>query len=527
MHGTIRRLTLVFVFACGLLTMVSCRSTEAARAFPQTPSYAIAQSDKTLLGDNLAADVAANPGMSGFRVLKSGSQAYAARLGLIQAAQKTLDLQYYTMHDDMTSNLLLEAVVRAAQRGVRVRLLLDGVHVDDVEETLSILDEFKNIHIRVFNPFATRDDGLGGRIIKTLTDIESINYRMHNKALIADNQMAIIGGRNLGDEYFEENTDVAFRDIDILAAGPVTDKLSQSFDQYWNNEQSQPIGRLRQPDYDPDKRAALRQEMAAAWAKAQAQPESPLIRGQQFSKRLKADDVRLIWAVADVLADAPEKVARDADKNSSPPLNHLRTLLDKAEYEFIAVSPYFVPQQMGVYYLTGLLNRGLKVRIVTNSLAATDMVIVHTGYRRYREDLVRAGVELYELKPIGGERPRQRLLGTSAPATASLHAKAYIVDGRDVMIGSFNLDPRSARLNTEVSLVIHSPAIAEQLMEMFNEVTSPQNSYRVVSDEDNGLVWQALDEKKQVVEKRREPDAGFWRSLQMHLMSVLPIEDSL
>lgn len=209
------------------------------------------------------------------------------------------------------------------------------------------------------------------------------------------------------------------------------------------------------------------------------------------------------------------------------PLRRLDSLLQEAREEFIAVSPYFVPQQTGVDYLRDLVARGVRVRIATNSLASTDVVAVHTGYRRYREDVVRAGVELYEMKPAGGERPRQRLLGTSAPASASLHAKAYVVDGKEVMIGSFNLDPRSASLNTEIALAIHSPELAAELVEMFEKVTAPENSYRVTVRDNGGLLWQARDEEGAPVEKTREPNAGFWRSIQMNLMSLLPIENSL
>jgi putative cardiolipin synthase len=506
--------------------LASCRTSVAAREFPQTPSHAIGQDEKTRLGENLREDIAANPGKSGFRLLTQGSLSFAARLGLIQAAEKTIDLQYYSMHDDMTSNLLLEAVVRAAQRGVRVRLLLDGIHTGDVEGTLAVLSEFKNIEIRIFNPFATRDDGLGGRVLKALTDIESVNYRMHNKALIADNQMAIIGGRNLGDEYFEENTNLTFRDIDILTAGPVTAGISRSFDDYWNDRQAQPIGRLQRPDHDPVKRQRLRAAMTAEWQKAEQSPDGALMLGKRFSERLRDDDVRLTWAAADVVVDAPEKTQRDAEENSSMPLRRLEALLRAAKSEFIAVSPYFVPQEEGVNYLRDLVARGIRVRVVTNSLASTDVVAVHTGYRRYREDVVAAGVELYEMKPIGGDRPRQRLLGTSAPASASLHAKAYVVDRKEVMIGSFNLDPRSAELNTEIALAIHSPELAAELVKMFEEVTDAESSYRVEA-QDGGLVWRGVDETGKAVEKKREPDAGFWRSIQMNLMSVLPIEDSL
>lgn len=509
-----------------VMTAAGCRSTIAAREFPQIPSHAIGQDVKTSLGDALAADVAAHRGRSGFRVLKTGSSSYAARLGLIEAAEKTLDLQYYSIHDDLTANLLLEAVIRAARRGVRIRLLIDGINVGEVQDVFSVLDEFKNLEIRVFNPFATRDDGLTGRLMKALTDIDSINYRMHNKALVADNQMAIIGGRNLGDEYFEENTDVTFKDIDILTAGPITADISASFDDYWNNEKAVPIGQLQRPRRDPALRQRLQQALAAEWDRvATTQKGARLLNGRIADRLKDVDDLRLTWARAEVVADKPEKVTRDAGNNTSPPMRRLGRVLAGAKKEFVAVSPYFVPRDEGVAYLQSLRDRGLAVRVLTNSLASTDVVAVHTGYRRYRPAVAKMGVELYEMKPIDGQRPRQRLLGSSAPAAASLHAKVYVADRRDVMIASFNLDPRSIELNTEIAVLIHSPAIAAEMIDMFDEVASPDTSYRILAT-DRGIVWRTR-EKGRMVDLTSEPQAGFWRGLQTNLMSVLPIEGSL
>lgn len=510
-----------------LLLMPGCRSTEAAREAPQVPSHAIAQDEKTTLGDALAADVAAHPGMSGFRILKTGSESYAMRLGLIQAAEKTLDLQYYSIHDDVTSNLLLEAVVRAAQRGVRVRLLIDGINVGAVADTFSVLDEFKNVQIRVFNPFATRDDGLVGRMVTALTDLDSVNRRMHNKTLIADNQMSIMGGRNLGDEYFEENPDVTFRDIDILTAGPITAAISKSFDDYWNHKDAVPMGQLERPRRDPLLIRQTRAELAAHWEKTLKTEKGAKLLKSSIAARLKDADIPLTWARAEVAVDTPHKIDPDSGNDHSRPLNRLDALLDHAEKEFIAVSPYFVPREEGVEWIKGLIARGIDVRIITNSLASTDVVAVHTGYRRYRDDVVKSGAELYEMKPIAGDKPRQRLIGKSAPAAASLHAKVYVVDRKETMIGSFNLDPRSVELNTEIALVIHSVPLSLEMVEMFEEVIDPATSYRVTLDDSREeVVWQT-EKDGRMMESRSEPAAGFWRGLQSRVMALLPIEDSL
>lgn len=524
MRALSRMLLCVLAAFCGTL-LTACDSTAARDAYPQIPSYAISQKEKTRLGDSLAATVRKHPGKSGFSVLTTGSDSFSMRMALIQEAEKTLDLQYYSMHDDTTANLLLEAVVRAAQRGVRIRFLIDNIGVDEVEETLAVLDGFRNVEIRVFNPLVTRDHGLISRITRVFTDLDDYNRRMHNKALISDNQLAIIGGRNLGDEYFEENTDVTFRDIDLLTAGPITARISASFDRFWNSPEAYPIGQLLKPrDYHEDG-IRIRRELATHWRKVDATPKGHKLLETNLSQRLKNRELELIWARGDLAVDEPQKINKEASASHSKPMMRLDSLLERAEHDFLAVSPYFVPRKEGVEWLAGMMDRGLKIRVLTNSLASTDVVAVHGGYAPYREELLRRGLVLYELKPIGGERPRQRLIGSSAPAHASLHAKIYIIDGREVMIGSFNLDPRSIELNTELAITIHSPQIAQKMTRMFDDVASPENSYELKL-ENSKLVW-ITREKGKEVRYSNDPEAGIGRRVQSGLLSLLPLEDHL
>jgi cardiolipin synthase C len=501
-------------------------SPAVAQEFPKVPSYAITQKEKTALGDALASDIATHPQQSGFRLLMTGSESFSMRLALIEAAEKSLDLQYYSINDDTTSNLLLEALVRAQKRGVLIRFLLDNIMFNQVEETFYMIDGFKNLEIRIFNPFITRHDGIILRAIRVLTDIDRLNHRMHNKALIADNQMAIIGGRNLGDEYFEEDTDVIFRDIDILAAGPVTARISQSFDSYWNGKDAIPVGQLRKPNRNLEKVEIVREKLAEYWEKVMATDKGRKLLQSPLTGHLKDGNVTLIWAKVEFIADDPQKIDKDRENAQSKPLIRLGSLLQKATSEFIAVTPYFVPGNGGVQYLTSLVERGVKVQIVTNSLASTDIVAAHTGYRRYRKALVSHGIELYEMKPTGGKRPRQRLIGISAPSSARLHAKAYVVDKREVMIGSFNLDPRSLALNTELALTIHSPELAAQVIKMLDEITTTESSYHLVVAESGWLVWKAT-ENNHAVEYSREPKVGLWRNMEAVFMGLLPIEDHI
>ncbi|MCK9992015.1 MAG: cardiolipin synthase C [Alphaproteobacteria bacterium] len=507
--------------------VAGCGSVPVSTQHPQIPSYALPQSEKTGLGASLKDDIAAHSGQSGFRVLTTGSESFAMRLALIRAAEKSLDLQYFSINDDTTSNLLIEALLQAAQRGVRIRFLLDDFNFDAVDETFSVLDGFKNLEIRVFNPVTTRDHGLLEKAVLNLTDLKTMNHRMHNKALIGDNQMAIIGGRNLGDEYFEENTDVTFRDIDILTAGPVTAAISRSFDQYWNSKDAIPVPQLRKPEIKTELAVNIRNELAGHWEKVRNSEKGGKLLRYTLAERLKDGDVKLTWAWAELVADSPKKIDTDRDETVSPPLMRLDFMLDRAEHEFMAVSPYFVPRESGTIWLAGLARRGLRVKILTNSLASTDVVAVHTGYRRYRETLVRNGVLIYELKPIGGQRPAQRLIGKDAPARASLHAKLYVIDRSQVMIGSFNLDPRSIELNTELALVIYSRDVAAQVIEMFEEATSSVTSYQLAIEPDSGkLVW-ITKENDRDIRFYNDPSAGFWRRAQTNLMSLLPIEDQL
>jgi len=505
--------------------LFGCSSHAASRQFPQVPSHAISPKADTSLGRAVRAEMATYPGLSGFRLMETGSSSFAIRLAMIQAAEKSLDLQYYAMHDDTTANLLLEAVRRAAQRGVRVRFLLDNIAFDEVDASLSVLDGMKNVEVRVFNPTVTRDDGIMSRIIKYTTDLKSMNRRMHNKMLISDNQLAITGGRNLGDEYFEENTDTTFRDLDILAAGPITYSMSESFDRYWNSKDAVPVGQLEKPRNGKDA-AALREALTKHWNEVHATEKGHKLLSSKLHERLKDADVKMTWAKAELAVDPPQKVNETGDNATSSPFARLDVMLDKGKKEFIAVSPYFVPQEEGVEWIKGLIARGMKVRVLTNSLASTDVVAVHTGYRPYRRELLKAGTELYEMRPVEGKRPQQRLIGSSAPAHASLHSKVYVVDRKDVMIGSFNLDPRSISLNTEVALIIHSPEIAAQVVRMFDEVTAPEQSYELALSEDGDLLWKTTKDGADKV-YTHEPEAGLWRNIQAGMIGLLPIEEHL
>ncbi|AKC68682.1 phospholipase D-like domain-containing protein [Pandoraea oxalativorans] len=433
------------------------------------------------LATALAPAIRTHPGQSGFQLLATGSAAFTTRLALVQSAQHSLDVQYYSAGEDVTGRLLLQSLIYAADRGVRVRMLVDDINRRHTDPAFAALDQHANIEIRVFNPFGTRDTTLLERAGNLLTRFDQLNRRMHNKALVADNQLAIVGGRNLGDEYFDANPDLSFRDFDLLCAGPVVDAISRSFDHFWTSPQSYPLKQV-QSKIDNETLDATRDALAKHWRDADGVPAGhEALHQPPLAAGLRDGTVPLFWAPAELAADTPDKLDAPATETQSAPADKLRQLAAKAQSEVLIISPYFVPLDGGVRFLSTLTQRGVKVRVLTNSLAATDVVPVHAGYARYRPALLQAGIELYEFKPIrtdDGERPTRRVT-FGGSSKASLHGKAYVIDRRDVVLGSFNLDPRSVRLNTELAIVIHSPEFAERMARIFDRATSPRSSFRV------------------------------------------------
>lgn len=518
--------TRLVIFAIFLLAggCAPVRARPDATNYLRTVSTAISQSEDTALGKILEPEIRKFPGQSGFRFFENGEASFTARLALIRAANKTLDLQYYAMGNDASSQLMLEALIRAAARGVRVRFLVDSFTVADMDDMLVACDGLKNIEIRVFNPLMTQDQSPMARLRAVFTDLPYANRRMHNKALISDNQAAIVGGRNLSNQYFDEDEEVNFRDVDVLAAGPIVAKISESFDDYWNGPDTFPVDVVYKSAFESREIAKHRAELKKNWDAQLQQPERQMQLVAPFKTVLAQKGMGLTWAKAELASDDPMKVQRPEHWSESIPLKKMLGLLDKANREFIIVSSYFVPQKNGVEWLAGLEERGVEVKVLTNSLASTDVVAVHSGYEPYRKDLIAAGVELYEMMPIDQKKASQRLFGRGQPPMAALHSKVYVIDGEHTIIGSFNLDPRSVELNTEIALVIHSREIAAQMQGMFERSTDPRVSYTLTVD--RGKLWWHGLEKGRPRKYDHEPHAGFWRNLQSSLMSLLP-EDQL
>ena len=493
--------------------------------YERTESFALADTAATLLGRHGQQALLAHPGQSGCRPLPNGVDALVARLLLADSAERSLDVQYYIWHDDLTGRLFAHALLRAADRGVRVRVLVDDVGTRANDATLLSLDAHPNIEIRLFNPVASRSfRGLG-----MLTDFARVNRRMHNKAFVADNQRALLGGRNIGDEYFEAHGDVAFGDLDVLTLGPVVAEVSRAFDSFWNAPMSIPIDALVGRRGEPADLDALRASLADFVAAQQGSPY--LVNARSQAARGVAGGIDgVFWGQVQVLVDDPAKVTRPPEDTEGHLSEQFRRLGQPLRTELFIVSPYFVPGDAGVAALRSLVQQGLRVTVLTNSLAATDVGSVHAGYKRYREALLEAGVRLYELRPgaIDFGRPRQGHRPT-AGSRASLHAKTFVFDRQAVFIGSLNLDPRSVLLNTEIGVVCHSDALAVSIADGL-EANLDQIAWRVErevgADGSARLVW-VESTAGGPLRRETEPEVSAWRLLGVWFLGLLPIESQL
>ena len=469
-------------------------------------------------------------GPSGIRLLPRGPDAFLARLTLVDLAERSLDLQYHLWHDDTVGRLLLGAVMRAADRGVRVRLLVDDVGTAPDDRTLLALDAHPNIEVRLFNPIATRSV----KALWMLSDFSRVNRRMHNKSITADNQITIVGGRNIGDEYFEASTVMNYGDLDALAIGEAVAAVSDRFDRYWNSPVVYGIAELRDdppPSTDIARAAAglrafERQQRDARYT--QAMRESPL------SQELRDGRVAFTAARIEVTADDPGKVEQAGKDRSQNLMPQLRAPFDRARESVVLVSPYFVPRKGGVEFLKSLRARGVRVRVLTNGFASTDVVAVFSKYKKSRRQLLEAGVELYELDPAhdhrgpqGPRQPSERPNASEATTPrAGLHGKIISFDCLQFFVGSMNLDPRSAFTNTEIGFLVDAPDAAALLCEGLDQ-TLARTAFRVqLTTSSNGarhMEWVETDEGR---ERRftSEPGGSRWKRVKAWMYGIMPIE---
>lgn len=499
-----------FLIGCASLPSLDGR-TESR--YLDTPSSPRLEASLKLAHKKQPADSDADT--SDVYLLNDAHDAFVARAELIDAADHTLDIQYYIWHNDISGKLLFNLVHRAAERGVRVRLLLDDNNTDGIDNILLALDSHPNIEIRLFNPFVSRR----WRALGYLTDFPRLNRRMHNKSLTADNRATIVGGRNIGDEYFKVGEDTVFADLDILATGKVVSEVSEDFDRYWASNSAYPARSIikrgsvekgfEELAYnDDDKNGVLNRYRRE-------------IETSDLFNLLKQNKVQWHKVKTRLISDDPAK-GLDRDRHKTPILQRLLAAMQAPEKSMYLVSPYFVPTKSGAHALSEIAKAGVDVTVLTNSLQATDVAAVHSGYVKYRKPLLKAGVELYELKPNHAV-PKTKDRGLTGSSATSLHAKTFIVDEKRIFIGSFNLDPRSARLNTEMGVVLESPQIAG-MMRRTLITTTPDYAYKVTLNRHNKLRWQNPEDRKIY---SKEPEAKFWKRVISKILSFLPIEGLL
>jgi putative cardiolipin synthase len=486
-------------------------------------STAMLDTAQTRLGRVITPETAAPPGLSGFHPIGDGADAFLVRVAMARAAERSLDVQYYIFHADNTGGALLGELLAAADRGVRVRLLVDDLHLGGHDAALAALDSHPQIEVRLFNPFAHRSL----RWLDAITDFARVNRRMHNKSMTADSQVSVVGGRNVGDEYFAATTAVEFGDFDVLAVGPVVREVVAEFDRYWNSEPVYPVAALGGHP-GPEALPALRARIAQHVETVRATPYVRALEAGDLARQFAERKLMMHWGEASVIADDPAKVRLPAEDRSTHAGPRIKAALGGAQKELLLVSPYLVPGKEGVDWLRELTARGVRVRVLTNSFQSNDVRAVHAGYSAYREDLVRAGVELHELKPTAevqlARDGRKRIRGSSSGS--ALHAKTYMADARTLFVGSFNLDPRSARLNTEMGVVIQSEALCAAVRESFLKGLH-EIAYRVELDKASGkLAWITREDGREV-RYDAEPGMGPLHHFMQGLLRMLPIEEQL
>jgi putative cardiolipin synthase len=517
--NTSSRLAALVLFVA-LLVLGGCASLP--EDVERTPSYAIENTSGTKLGRDIKPLLAKHPGKSGFHALGPGTDAFAARALLVEKAEKTLDVQYYIWHDDLTGKVLHNRLLHAADRGVRVRLLLDDLDTAGKDKILNILDAHPNIEVRLFNPFANRNSRIGDFV----ADAGRMNHRMHNKSITADNQATIFGGRNIGDEYFDAAEVVGFTDLDVLAIGPVVSEVSQSFDLYWNSQWVYPLAAFyKDLSIDTGQIKAFRQESDAFIKEASTTEYAAALRALKVVKAKNVAALDFSWGKWKLVYDQPGKVEAEKVKKETHLAPTLVEGMNKTKSELLIVSPYFVPGSNFTNYLVGLVEKGVRVRILTNSLSANDVQLVHAGYMRYREDLLRGGVELYEYKAIKGASKEKQKAKWSGSSRASLHGKFLSFDRQYMFVGSFNLDGRSVALNTELGVFFESPKYAQMMANGFDEKAMIK-AYRLELMDNGNLQWITLENGKEVTFDV-EPDTGFWTRFGVGFMSIFVPEGQL
>jgi putative cardiolipin synthase len=512
-----------------------CASLPPGSSYPKVSSVSLSAAQTTRFGQQFATASNGNPGRSGFRIFNVGIDGLLLRLEIINAAERALDLQYYIFRGDESGRLLTEALLAAANRGVRVRVLVDDGETVAGDEQLFALVGHAGIEIRVFNPWAYRGHNKAIRGAEFILRHSRLDYRMHNKLLVADGSVALLGGRNIGDQYFQIDPESQFADDDVFAAGPITRELSSEFDEFWNSALAIPAEALAHRDAKDTASASrdYRPTSAPRLKSAGLHYAEKLATGQPLGG-LISGELPLIWANAQFVSDPVDKkrLAAAGTRVGDLMYKPVAEMARQVKLELLLVSPYFVPAKDELALLKSHRRQGIHVRVLTNSLESNPEVAAHAGYMHYRVDLLRDGVQLYEVRSLlGNSRGSGQSAQLSRYGNYSLHAKLYILDSKELYIGSMNFDARSRRLNTEMGLIIHNAELAQQEADRFAAMTRLENSYSVElrpgkDGSSSRLVWHTSEDGKPV-DYESEPARSFRQRLKARFLSWLPLDPEL
>ena len=467
-----------------------------------------------------------HPDLTGYLVLFEPLEALATRLSLIDKAEKRLDLQYYIWDNDKVGSLALHALIRAADRGVKIRLLIDDNNAKSTEGIFLALAQHPNIEVKLFNPYRFRKY----RALDMILDLKRINRRMHNKSFIADHQVALIGGRNMTNQYYNVSDNYQFSDVDVMLVGTAVKDISHSFDEYWSHEYAYKVQEVVNQSAHHLSYESLKRQLDEHYERVTVQNYLDLTSNSQAIDSLMSRDIQLDWVKAEVVKDSPNKIKSKAKKKEH--LNfQLIQHLEQPEKNVDLISAYFVPEKKGAKMLTDLAKDGVKVRVLTNSFKANDVAVVHAFYGKYRQNLLEHGVQLYEFLPALNKNDldkntedlaKKAKVSIKGLSRSSLHAKLMALDEKQVFIGSFNFDPRSAYLNTEIGVLLNSPPLAQAVHTTMDENLS-KYAYKLVLDANKKITWQRQTPQGPVI-YTKEPRMKWWQRAGIKMLSWLPIE---
>ena len=494
--------------------------------FERNNSHAYSDTEQTTLGKNAAKILNRPNQQSAMYLIEEGTDAFLTRMALLSMAERSIDIQYFIFKSDIIGNLLLHKMMEMAEQEVRVRILLDDLTLDSATKAiLFAMDHHKNIDVRLYNPFSSS----GYKAPAALVDTARINRRMHNKSFTVDSQYTIVGGRNIEENYFSANARSNYADLDMVAVGPVVAEVNEQFDIYFNSPLAIPAAVFNKHESYEGSLEEIKSTLTAYQISVQDSEYALDLKDSEIYQRvLKGiagfDPEKIYRGKAHVVYDSPDKTLGKSELETTYMLSMLKPHVDKISNSLELISPYFVPGDIGTKHLTAMVDKGIKVRVLTNSLSSTDGIMAQSGYARHRYNLIKGGVELYELKAKAKSKA-SRSLRRSAEAKSALHAKTYIFDRKEVYIGSFNFDPRSARINTELGVVCEIPSMAEFIAsELFNQ-NIDEIAYKVVLQDDN-VVWIDTNDGQQTIHTS-QPETSFWRRLNLIIYSWLPIESQL